>query len=75
MSRRFLLILIACALLPLAGCTRSSPRAVAAIARTRSYHREECRRVFMARTVVMTAHEAVARHYAPCPICKPDTEG
>ncbi len=56
----------------LSGCSGSSEQEVLAIERTRTYHRETCRVVRMAKTIPMTVAQASALHFAPCPACKPN---
>ena len=55
-----------------AGCDRHRQDEVVAIGKTRSYHTDQCPRVNMARTAMMTRTSARALDYRPCPGCKPD---
>lgn len=56
----------------LSGCSGSSEPEVLAIKRTRTYHRETCSVVRMAKTTPMTLAQANAFHFTPCPACKPN---
>ncbi len=56
----------------LSGCSGSSEPEVLAIKRTRTYHRETCPVVRMAKTTPMTVAQANALHFTPCPACKPN---
>jgi len=58
---------MACAVLTVAGCSRTPTE------KTRTYHREECPPVHMAKGEEMTPAEARARNFRPCPTCKPDS--
>ena len=65
---------VSCILIGFSGCGGARAREVAVIEKTRTYHREECAPVRMAKTEEMTITEAKARNFTPCPICKPDSE-
>lgn len=68
------LLLLACMLIVLHGCGRAHVREVAVIEKTRTYHREDCAPVHMAKAEEMTVAEAKAKNFKPCPICKPDSD-
>lgn len=57
----------------LSGCTGRKEKEVIAIEKTKTYHREGCPPVNMAKTKFVTIAEAKAEHLKPCPTCKPDT--
>ncbi len=57
----------------LSGCSGSGQE-VLAIERTRTYHRESCPVVRMAKTVTMTLAQASALNFTPCPACKPNLQ-
>jgi hypothetical protein len=61
-------------LLSFPGCAGSSGRNVLVVAKTNSYHRENCARVGMAHTRTMTLEEARALNYEACPWCHPDSD-
>ena len=61
-------------LLTFPGCAGSKERNVVVIARTNTYHRENCARVRMAHTRTMTVEEARALNFEPCPGCHPDSD-
>ncbi len=59
----------------LLGCSGNlKPHEVLVIKKTNTYHREGCPPTNMAKTTIMTAAEAKAERYKPCPVCKPDSE-
>jgi len=68
------LLTVSCMLIGLAGCGGAHAHEVAAIEMTKTYHRQECTPVHMAKAEEMTVNEAKARNFKPCPICKPDSE-
>ena len=68
------LMLLACMLIVFYGCGGAHVREVAVIEKTRTYHRDDCAPVHMARVEEMTVAEAKAKNFRPCPICKPDSE-
>jgi len=55
------------------GCAGSRERNVVVVARTNTYHKDDCARVRMAHTRTMTSEEARALNFEPCPWCHPDT--
>ncbi|MGA9408192.1 MAG: hypothetical protein WBW71_13745 [Bacteroidota bacterium] len=66
---------VAAVLSLLLGCSGNlKPHEVLVIKKTNMYHREGCPPTIMAKTTIMTAAEARAEKYKPCPICKPDSE-
>jgi hypothetical protein len=74
-STRWVISVLAVSLfLGMAGCNSAHVREVVAIEKTRTYHREQCPPVAMAKTEVMTISEARARQLRACPVCKPDSE-
>lgn len=68
------LLTVSCMLIGFAGCGSAHGREVMVIGKTRTYHRQECAPVHMAKAEEMTVSEAKARHFKPCPVCKPDSE-
>lgn len=56
----------------LSGCSGGGDREVLAIEETKTYHRNTCPPVHMARTIPMTVSQADSLHYTPCPVCKPN---
>ncbi len=56
----------------LSGCSGVGDREVLAIEETKTYHRNTCPPVRMAKTTPMTVSQADALHYTPCPVCKPN---
>jgi len=69
------MLIIAASLSFLLGCSHNiKPHEVLVIKKTNTYHREGCPPTNMAKTTVMTAAEAKAERYKPCPVCKPDSE-
>ncbi|HTP80252.1 MAG TPA: hypothetical protein VMM57_07605 [Bacteroidota bacterium] len=70
---RFVTLVLVLAGTALLSCTVSPKKSVVAIDKTKTYHRENCPPVHMAKTTVMTAGEARRLNYKPCPICKPDS--
>ncbi len=68
------LLAAACLLVFLAGCASTPAQEVVAIGKTKMYHRESCAPVQMAKGEKMTAAEAKAMGFRPCPVCKPDSE-
>ena len=68
-------IALASMLMLLISCSgRLGPHEVLVIKKTDTYHREGCPPANMARTTIMTAAEAKAEKFKPCPVCKPETE-
>lgn len=59
-------------ILAIAGCAQRHRDEVLVIEKTKSYHTDECPRVHMANTRIMTASEAQAMNCKPCPGCQPD---
>ena len=70
--RKARLLALIC-LLCFPGCAGSGERNVVVIARTNTYHKENCARVRMAHTRMITVDEARALNYEPCPGCHPDS--
>jgi hypothetical protein len=58
----------------LLGCMAAN-HSVTVIEKTRTYHRSDCARVKMAKTVLMPLDEAHELHLVPCPYCHPDSNG
>ena len=56
----------------MAGCASRGPNDVVVIEKTRSYHTDECPRVNMAFTRIMSREEAKSLNCKPCPGCQPD---
>ncbi len=60
------------AMLMFAACGQKHNDEVLVVEKTKSYHTDECPRVNMAETKLMTEAEAKALNCKPCPGCKPD---
>ena len=72
MIARHLYYIAAAGMILVTGCSGFEKKEVVVIEKTKSYHTDECPRVNMARTKVMTIVEAQAINCKPCNGCKPD---
>ena len=75
MTRRGESFLIAAAavVLLISGCGHRLAHEVVVIEKTKSFHTDDCPRVKMAQTKVMTIAEARALECKPCKGCRPDS--
>jgi len=71
---RWVPLAVSCLLLALGSCGNAHIHEVYAIEATKTYHRENCAPVHMAKAECMTIAEAKARNFKPCPVCKPDSQ-
>ena len=55
------------------GCTTAKKNEVLVIEKTKVYHTDQCARVRMAHTRIITIEEARNLNCQPCPGCHPDT--
>ncbi|HMD13610.1 MAG TPA: hypothetical protein VKI62_03215 [Bacteroidota bacterium] len=67
MKQTFILFLF---LIVLNGC-QAPKQEVVAILKTRTYHTEQCAKICMAQTTIMTLEKARSLKLNPCPYCKP----
>jgi len=69
MSRRFIIIILACLFAGLASAT--GPNAIVYITKTgEKYHTEKCSSLRSSR-IAITLEEAVSKGYEPCKLCNP----
>ena len=69
------MLIVGAALSIVLGCSgKLKQHEVFVIKKTHTYHRQGCPPTNMAKTTIMTAAEAKAEKYKPCPVCKPDSE-
>lgn len=72
MRCRILAVALSLVTATLSGCSGGGDREVLAIEETKTYHRDTCPPVHMAKTIPMTVRQADALQYTPCPVCKPN---
>jgi hypothetical protein len=74
MNGRQVWLMACCLSIAISGCGGAHERKVLVIEKTKTYHREGCPPVQMAKTEEVTLSEAKAMKFKACPICTPDRE-
>ena len=78
MNKHKVLPIVTCAYLLMAfclpACSGGKKDNVVVIEKTRTYHREACPPVHMAKTQEMTLNQAKGQNLRPCTVCKPDAQ-
>jgi hypothetical protein len=67
-------LMACCLFIAIVGCGGAHEREVLVIEKTKTYHREGCPPVQMAKAEEMTLSEARRRDFKACLICTPDRE-